>query len=259
MWEQSRCQHVNRMIPKIIHYCWLSGEPIPDAYQAYLLNWKKLMPDYEFLLWDQKRFDIQSHPWVLEAMTYRKYASASDYIRLHALYEYGGIYLDLDVEVLKPFDDFLNLPYFIGKEDSVFGFEAATMGAKKNSVWIKKCMDRFEGRRFYRGWGSFDQKVLPEVIREVVEGKYQILDISVISEFVADEDVFCRFPTSYFSPKNWFTKVLTLQEETYSIHHFNNSSKNSKPLPEDLRFRLSRFMEKSGLRRLNQIPGKQRE
>ena len=91
------------MIPKIIHYCWLSKDPIPKDMQMFIDGWYEKLPDYEFMLWDFNRFDIHSSQWVKEAFSKKKYAFAADYIRLYALYNYGGIYMDMDVEVLKSF------------------------------------------------------------------------------------------------------------------------------------------------------------
>ena len=91
-------------IPKIIHYCWLSGDPIPANYQRCMDTWKKQLPDYELVLWDTQRFDINSTPWTKQALDVKLYACAADYIRLYAVYHFGGIYIDMDIEVLKPFD-----------------------------------------------------------------------------------------------------------------------------------------------------------
>ena len=88
------------MIPKIIHFCWMSGDPYPEKIQKCIDSWKKILPDYEFWLWDSNRFDMESSVWVKEAFAARKYAFCADYIRCFALYTYGGIYLDSDVEVL---------------------------------------------------------------------------------------------------------------------------------------------------------------
>ena len=92
------------MIPKRIHLCWLSGDPYPAKIGKCLASWKKHLPDYEVVLWDTKRFDLESSPWVKQAFEAKKYAFAADYIRFYALYNYGGIYLDSDVEVLRSFD-----------------------------------------------------------------------------------------------------------------------------------------------------------
>lgn len=97
------------MIPKIIHYCWLSGDMYPDKIKKCINSWKKIMPDYEIMIWDLSRFDINSIVWTKQAYEKKKYAFASDYIRFYALYNYGGIYLDSDVEILRSFNDFLNL------------------------------------------------------------------------------------------------------------------------------------------------------
>ena len=118
------------MIPKIIHLCWLSGDPYPRKIQDCLDSWKKHLPSYEIILWDTKRFNIHEVPWVEQAFNTKKYAFAADYIRLYALYHHGGIYLDSDVEILKSLDNFLELPYFVGAETSGT-IEAAILGAEK--------------------------------------------------------------------------------------------------------------------------------
>lgn len=98
------------MIPKRIHLCWLSGDPYPQKIQKCIDSWKIHLPDYEIMLWDLKRFDIAQVPWVEQAFQGQEVCFCRDYIRLYALYNYGGIYLDSDVEVLKSFDPLLDLP-----------------------------------------------------------------------------------------------------------------------------------------------------
>ena len=100
------------MIPKIIHSCWLSGDPFPEDIQRCIDSWKAILPEYKIILWDKNRFDINSVPYVKEAFEAKKYAFCADYIRIYALYKYGGIYLDSDVMVYKSFDPFLNLHAF---------------------------------------------------------------------------------------------------------------------------------------------------
>ena len=119
------------MIPKIIHYCWLSNNPYPEEIVNCINSWKKYLPDYQLMLWNFDRFDIDSSIWVKQAYETKKYAFASDYLRLYALYNYGGIYLDVDVEVINSFDNLLDLPYFIGEENTIYAIEAATIGAEK--------------------------------------------------------------------------------------------------------------------------------
>ena len=127
------------MIPKIIHYCWLSNDPVPSDLQKYMQTWKVKLPDYEFIKWDFKRFPKGKSKWVDQAFDKKKYAIAADYIRLFALYNYGGIYLDMDVEVLKSYDDLLPLSSMICFEANGTTIEAATIGSEKGCIWVKKC------------------------------------------------------------------------------------------------------------------------
>ena len=128
------------MIPKIIHFCWLSVDSFPAEIEKYIQTWKEKLPDYEIKRWDCTTFNIDNVPWVKEAFSAKKYAFAADYIRFYALYNYGGIYLDSDVEVLKSFDDLLNSKSFIGFEYLSVP-EAAIIGAEKGLPWLKKCLD----------------------------------------------------------------------------------------------------------------------
>lgn len=154
------------MIPKIIHYCWLSGDEVPENLKKCMDSWKKIIPDYEFVKWDFTKFDKSSSAWVSEAFDNRKYAFACDYIRLYAVYNYGGIYLDMDMEVLKRFDDFLNQQYMLAYErESCKGIEAGCFGAEPHSEYIKRCLDYYTDRHFIKEDGSFDQLPLPQIMQ----------------------------------------------------------------------------------------------
>lgn len=134
------------MIPKIIHYCWFSGEKKPRSIQRCIDSWARVMPDFTIKCWDHHSFDFDSVPFVRDAMAAKKYAFAADYVRLYALYTEGGIYLDSDVLVKKTFDPFLSNEFFCGTEaflvdDAVhYRMEAAIMGARKEHPFLKKCM-----------------------------------------------------------------------------------------------------------------------
>lgn len=235
------------MIPKIIHYCWLSGDPYPEKIKYCIDSWKKFLPDYEFMLWDLNRFDINSSIWVKEAFEVKKYAFAADYIRLYALYNYGGIYLDTDVEVLKTFNSLLDLHYFIGKENTPHGIEAAILGAEKGTNWIKDCLDYYQNRHFNLGLGKFDTKVLPQIILNIISQKYEIIDITTKEEIDYNNNnnnnnIF-RFPIDYFSPMTWDTHELNISNNTYAIHHFAGTWKQNKTLLEKTRHFLSKFIK----------------
>lgn len=214
------------MIPKIIHLCWLSGDPYPSKIAKCLKSWKAFLSDYEVILWDTNRFDLNSSPWVKQAFENKKYAFAADYIRFYALYHFGGIYLDSDVEVIKSFDDLLDLPYFVGAEKAGTP-EAAIMGAEKGCDWIKQCLDYYENRPFVKGDGSLDIRKLPEIMNEQIEKLKPIRVLSLLeSEDIRNHD-FAKevlvFNDAYFSPKVFDSREVELTPYTYAIHHYQNS------------------------------------
>ena len=153
-------------IPRVIHYCWLSNDPVPKDLQRYMDTWKEHLDGYEFVKWDFTRFDINKSDWVREAFENKKYAFAADYIRMYALYTEGGIYLDMDVEVLKSFDDLLHLDYFVCYENNVDKTpEVAAFGAQKGCRWIGEVLSYYEGRHFMKSDGTLDCHPLPKITK----------------------------------------------------------------------------------------------
>lgn len=189
------------MIPKKIHLCWLSGDPYPADIQECLDTWKEALPDYEVVLWDRNRFDIESTRWTSEAFRERKYAFAADYIRLYALYNYGGIYLDSDVRVFRSFDDLLHLPYFIG-QDFVGTFEAAVIGAEKGCKWIGEVLERYKDRPFVKPDGEKDMLPLPRVFGEELYPRYRFEYTGPGEDYVEDGKVIKVFPREYFNSRD---------------------------------------------------------
>lgn len=208
------------MIPKIIHYCWLSDNPYPPLIQECIASWHKYLPDYKFKLWNSESFDINSVKWVKQAYDARKYAFAADYIRLYALYKEGGIYLDSDVLLYKSFNDLLKLPYFIG-QDFVGAFEPAIIGAEKGLEWIRIVMDYYKDRSFINPDGNLNIKNLPVVFFEQLYPNYKFKNIFNIKDFHKDSSVFYLFPAKFFNGRNNFKpKKYT---ESYCSHLFANS------------------------------------
>ena len=172
------------MIQKIIHLCWLSGDAFPADIVKCLETWKKYLKDYEIWLWGkkpqdclglnviEKHFDLDSTIWTKQAFEAKKYAFAADYIRLYALYNFGGIYLDADVLVYKSFDELLSLPYFIGC-DQIRAFEAAVIGAEKGCSWIKDIFDTYQGKHFVKEDGSLDRGKMRDLVFQ--EPKYKAI------------------------------------------------------------------------------------
>lgn len=195
------------MIPKIIHLCWLSGDPYPPEVQKCLNTWKEQLPDYEIWLWDTQRFDINSTLWTRQAFEAKKYAFAADYIRLYALYHFGGIYLDSDVLVYKSFNPLLHLPYFIGC-DQIGSFEAAVIGCEKGCKWIGDILSSYQKAQFIKADGCMDVLPLPCRFRQIlVSEDYKFFKISDISQCgynnlnTGEKQMFV-FDKEYFNGRN---------------------------------------------------------
>lgn len=186
-------------------------------------SWKKFLPDYEFMLWNFDRFDKDSSVWVQEAFEKKKYAFAADFIRLYAVYNYGGFYFDMDVEVLRPLDDLLNLKSAVCWQDGQDGFEAACFGAEKGSSWIKECLDYYKNRHFVLPDGKIDIKPLPNIMEDTLRlNSYSIENTTSIEECLKKEkkEALTVLPNTFFSPKSYRTGLITKTEQTYTIHHF---------------------------------------
>lgn len=206
------------MIPKIIHYCWLSDDPVPEIFQKYIDGWKTKLKGYEFCKWDFSRFDKKSSLWVAEAFDNKKYAFAADYIRLYAVYNQGGIYMDMDIEVLKSFDDLLDKPYMFAVErPNESWIEAGCFGAEKGNAFIKDCLLRYQNRHFIKEDGTFDQLPLPQVMDRVRRKKGYKFDL---------------YPWYFFTAKSYDTGEESPTDETYAIHHFAGSWKSQEEKKE---------------------------
>lgn len=214
------------MIPKIVHYCWLSGDPLPEKFERFKNSWEKYLNGYQFMLWDLNRFDINKSIWVKQAFEAKKYAFAADYIRLYALYNYGGIYLDLDVEVLKCVDAFLSLDTMLCFENATDArLEVAAFGVAAHSAWIKCCLDYYEGKSFVCKDGSLEMKVLPLIIRDCLySNNYILKPVDKISQAIQCSAMEIPvFPCTYFSPKSYITGNLEITSDTFLVHHFSAS------------------------------------
>ena len=209
------------MIPKIIHLCWLSDDPYPQEIQRCLDSWKKILPDYEIWKWDRTRFDINSVPWTKEAFETKKYAFAADYIRLYALYNYGGIYLDSDVLMYKSFDSLLDLPYFIGI-DNVGYFEPAIIGAEKGTGFIGKVLGYYKDRHFIKSDGTLSTDVpLPGVFYNVLKDSYSFKKTSIGEKYKDDGMVMRVFSNKEFNGRNSVT--VHQYKESFCSHNFVGS------------------------------------
>lgn len=219
------------MIPRTIHYCWFSGELLPENIQACVDSWKRVMPDYKLRCWGPDSFDFDSVAFVKEAYEKRKWAFMADYVRLYAVYTEGGIYLDTDVRVFKPFDDLLSSRMFIGTEigdaehNTDICIDGAIFGAEAGHKFVRKCLDFYEPLHFIKIDGSFNNTPQPRVITPLAvadgycpENKLQYLthDITV-------------FPTSYFTHICDPAVKDGVPDSLYALHLLNHSWIDTEP------------------------------
>lgn len=211
------------MIPKTIHYCWFGRGPMPELALKCIESWHKFMPDWDYKLWNEDNFDVNSVPYVKEAYEARKFAFVTDYVRLYALCAEGGVYMDTDVEVLKPYDDLLHLSAFTGYEGSKFMPPVTgTMASEANGEWVKEQLDSYKDAHFIKADGSLDLTTNTQRISRIMrengfqqDGKYHVYkDLHV-------------FPTDYFCPKQTTGEYLRT-EHTYCDHHFMGSWDDNK-------------------------------
>ena len=137
------------MIPKIIHYCWYGNKEKPVKFQRYMDTWKKI-GGYEVIEWNETNCDLRCNSYIRKAVENKNWAFVSDYFRLRALYEFGGIYLDTDVEIYKSFDDLLSKKGFVGyMHDALIG--TAVLGFEKKNLFIKKLLDLYDNAEWIEG------------------------------------------------------------------------------------------------------------
>lgn len=206
------------MIPKIIHYCWFGGNPLPALAQKCISSWKKYLPDYEIREWNERNFDIESNIYVKEAYGARKFAFVTDYVRLFALYNEGGIYMDTDVEVLKSLDRFLIHSAFLGFEDDRM-ISTGIMASEKGARWAKDNLAYYSDRHFLRPDGTFDLTTNVIILTEYML-KQGLQQNNTYQDF---PDLITFYPKDFFSPKSHKNGKLYLTENTYTIHHFAGS------------------------------------
>jgi len=211
------------MIEKTIHYVWF-GEQKSIKIQNYIDNWRNELPDYKIIEWNEKNFDINSVKWVEQAVEYRKFAFASDYIRLWAVYNCGGIYLDTDVEVKKSFDDILDMKYFLGMNMSRGIIELGIFGAEQKCEWVRCLMEYYENKNFAsnkNGLCSIEPN--SHMALRLLKNKFGLLRIPNKESFSETESRIQLLPTEFFSPKPWDSEKFTVTKNTYTVHYFEKS------------------------------------
>lgn len=204
-------------IPKKIHFFWFGGNQLPDSVKKCMESWKKYCPDYEIIRWDESNYDYKKNCYMAEAYQSKKWSFVSDYARMDILYQYGGIYLDTDVELIKSLDEFLKYHAFMGFEGTYVNLGVG-FGIEPGLAEIKELMDIYENMHFINPDGSLNLKPITRYTNEYLGTKGFIANGK--RQTVGSVEI---FPSEFFSPKDFYTRECKITSNTYSIHHYDAS------------------------------------
>ncbi|MCL2280338.1 glycosyl transferase [Candidatus Saccharibacteria bacterium] len=203
-------------IPRKIHYIWVGDKPLPEADKKRINHWRKLHPDYEIKLWNEKNFDIESNYWTREAYKAKRFALVADVIRIHVLKAEGGIYLDTDMELLRPLDDLLQYEAFLSY-DSNHWTGSSILGTVAGSTFIQRVWRRYDT---VRGKISAGNTMKTFSCLGVLAGQTYGVKLNGCTQ---EKNGFAIFERHVFSPKHYATGRLQMTTQTRGIHHFASS------------------------------------
>ena len=213
------------MIPKKIHYCWFGRNPLPDSAKKCIASWRKFLPEYEIIEWNEDNFDVNSIPYTAQAYEAKKYAFVSDYARFKILYEHGGLYFDTDVEVIRPMDDIIANGPFMGFEidpnkNCPNGAVAPGLGlgAVAGMVIYGQIIKAYDGFRFIDENGNLNQTTVVSYTTDILKraGLSAQPGIQTFSGLTV-------YPKDYFNPFDDNTGRLKITNQTRSIHWYSKT------------------------------------
>lgn len=204
-------------IPRIIHYCWFGSSKKNRKVLKMIKSWKKNCPNYKIIEWNEGNFDISMNKYVKQAYENKKYAFVSDVARLYALYEYGGIYLDTDVEIIKQLDQILTNQVIVGFQDDKYINTGLIVSTKKN-IFIERMLSSYNNREFVKENGEYDTTTNVKYITNELSkiGLKQNNEMQTVGEIKI-------YPKEYFCPIDYVTGKRNITENTYAIHWFDSS------------------------------------
>lgn len=235
-------------IPKIVHYCWFGGKEKPDSIKKCIESWKRYLPDYELMEWNENNFNIDKLQYTKEAYEAGKYAFVSDVARIEALYQYGGFYMDTDVEVLKSFTPLLDSRCVLGMEEKEY-VATSFMGFEKGHPLVKQFLNLYKNLTFFDGKGQIITgtnvaKLTKMLIKQgfVQENRYQEL-----------EDGIKIYPKEFFSPYDYINCYYNITENSYCVHHFAVSWMSKKEqLKKVIKKKIVRFLGPEKMNKLRE-------
>ena len=206
------------MIPKIIHYCWFGRGEKPELAKKCIASWRKSCPDFEIREWNEGNCDYLSIPFMAEAYAAKKYAFVSDVMRLIVLEQYGGVYFDTDVEVLRDITPLLNDEGFIGFENDRYVNSGQAMAMVAHQPVVQVMIEEYKKLHFVKPDGSITPVGCPHLNTDVLE-RFG-LERNGQEQVVAGIHV---YPADWFNPLDSTTGKLNKTPNTYSIHWYSMS------------------------------------
>ena len=199
------------MIPKVIHYCWFGGKPLPKSAIKCINSWKKFFPDYEIREWNESNFNVNMIPYTKEAYAAKKYAFVSDFARFWVLHEHGGVYFDTDVEVIRPMDDIIETGSFMGAETPKNVAPGLGLATTPHHPFYKRYLEYYSDKHF-----TPEQPTMCRVVTDwwIEEGWKTNCTIQTIAGITI-------YPPDYFCPQAMIGAPIYITENTRSIHHFD--------------------------------------
>ncbi len=210
------------MIPKTIHYCWFGNNEKPDIFYKCFCSWKALCPNFEIIEWNERNFDINCNKFCKEAYENKQWAFVADYARLKIIYEQGGVYLDTDVELIKPIEQLIKDGIgYLGYQNKVEVNTGLGFAAEQYNEIIKAMMDIYE--RFDYSCCRNGSRIIPcPVLNTAALNKMGIKNVKIKDEIQYTHRL-RLYPQEYFNPMDKDKRSIRLTNNTYSIHHYSGS------------------------------------
>lgn len=231
------------MIPKIIHYCWFGGKPLPEDALKCIESWRKYCPDYRIVEWNESNTDLESCDYVKEAYQAKKWAFVSDFVRFQVLYDNGGVYFDTDVELIKPIDPIIEKGPFMGIEsfpgdyvgnDSNFCLNPGQgLASEKANQFYDEVISYYKSIHFIREDGTMNMDTVGMHITALLL-KYGLKPENAF-QVVCGINI---YPKDFFNPVNSNSGRIELTENTVSIHHYAGTWVNRRIAIRDKAFRF---------------------
>jgi len=209
-----------QMIPKRIHYCWFSGNPIPERLQRCIDSWKRCCPDYEIVRWDENNYNIHQNKYMEQAYALKRWGFIPDIARLDILYQYGGIYLDTDVELLRSLDELLYQPAFCGVEKWGSVNFGGCSGSQAGNPFVREILDFRRCEPFQYEDGSLNQTVCGyyETLPLIKHG----LKVNMETQVIGD-GMMTVYAPDFFHPFDYVSGETRRTKNTFSVHHFSGT------------------------------------